>query len=268
MAVAALIFLAVVGFLIYRQYTWKALPWPQGALRPPTYQGHRGYWKDGARENTLASFQAAQKRGLQMIELDVRLSKGGIPVVFHDSDLKRIGNAEKVVLDLSYEELQNLVQAPRLEDVLKDPQIPQWINIETKTGAVLDGSLEKAVAEVVRKSQAEKRILFSSFNPISLWRLSHLLPEVPRALLVTQEKADGNRFYLRHMLLAPYVNIHALHLDYKYVTEEDLKSFKTRGIPVALWTVNEAEKAEAFLKAGAFSIISDTLGEVPASTKN
>lgn len=265
MAASGFLAAALVLFLIIRHHTWKAQPWPEDSLRPPFYQGHRGYWKNGARENTLASFQAAHKRGLKMIELDVRLSRGGVPIVFHDADLKRIGNSDKLVLDLSSDEMLNMVQAPTLEAVLKDPDSPQWINIELKSGAVFDGSLEKAVTEVVKKSQAEKRIIFSSFNPLSIWRLSRLLPKVPRALLATREKAEGNRFYLRNLWLAPYINTNALHLDYRYVTEEDLKSWKKRGIPVALWTVNEAEKAEAYLKAGAFSIISDTLGEVPTS---
>lgn len=259
--------LLAISALVIHHHTWQAQSWPEHSLTPPLYQGHRGYWKEGARENTLASFQAAQKRGLKMIELDVRLSKGGVPVVFHDSDLKRIANSEKLVLDLTSEELLNLVQAPTLESVLRDPELPSFINIELKTGAVFDGSLEKAVSEVVKKTQSQKRILFSSFNPIAIWRLSHLLPEVPRALLATKEIADGNRFYLRHLWLAPYINTNALHLDYNYVTEDDLRSWKKRGIPVALWTVNDAEKAEAFLKAGAFSIISDTLHEGPLQTK-
>lgn len=263
-----LVLALLFSYLLYRHFTWQALPWPAEAVKPPSYQGHRGYWQGGERENTLASFRAAQQRGLQMIELDVRLSKEGLPVVFHDADLKRIGNSDKRVLDLGAEEMGSLVQAPLLEAVLMDPAVPRWINIETKTGAFFDGRLEKAIAEVVRKTQAEKRILFSSFNPLSLWRLSHHLPEVPRALLVTQEKAEGNRIYLRQMWLAPYVHLHALHLDYRFVTEEDLRNYKQRGIPVALWTVNEAEKADVFLKAGAFSIISDTLGEVPASSQS
>lgn len=258
----ALVAVMVSGLVIHH-FTWKAEPWPENAVQPPLYQGHRGYWKEGARENTLAAFHAAHKRGLKMIELDVRLAKGGVPVVFHDSDLKRIGSSEKTVLELSPEELFSLVQAPTLESVLADPSIPPWVNVELKTGEIFDGRLEKAVSEVIKKTQTQKRILFSSFNPIAIWRLSHLLPEVPRALLASKELAPGNRFYLRHLWLAPYINLNALHLDHNFVTEEELQAWKKRGVPVALWTVNESARAEAFIKAGALSIISDTLVEDP-----
>lgn len=264
----AFVILIIIGFLVYRHFTWKAEAWPQGAFKPPTYQGHRGYWKGGEQENTLGSFRAARKRGLQMIELDVQLSKGGVPVVFHDADLKRLGKSDQKVLDLEVEELEKLVGAPSLESVLKDPDVPRWLNIELKSSAIFDNGLEAAVAEVVRKTNSEKRILFSSFNPLAIRRLSHYLPDVPRALLASKEDAVGNRFYLRHLWLAPYVKAHALHLDFNYISEDELRAYSRRGIPVALWTVNDAEKAEGFLKAGAFSIISDTLGEVPALKQN
>lgn len=261
MVLSGLLLAILVMFLVLRHHTWQAQPWPENALKPPLYQGHRGYWKDGAQENTLASFQAAQKRGLTMIELDVRLSREGVPIVFHDDDLMRLGNSDKRVLDLSSDEMQTLVQAPNLETVLRDSSLPPLLNIELKTGAIFDGALEKAVTDVVKRTRSEERVLFSSFNPISIWRLSRLLPRVPRALLASKELAEGNRYYLRHLWLAPYVNANALHLDHRYVTEKDLQVWKRRGVPVALWTVNDEALAESYLKAGALSIISDTLCE-------
>ncbi|WP_373997582.1 glycerophosphodiester phosphodiesterase [Bdellovibrio bacteriovorus] len=252
-------------FLFIKHFTWKALPWPEGAVKPPPYQGHRGYWKGGAQENTLASFEAAKRRGLMMIELDIRLSGDGVPVVFHDTDLKRLKEIEKIVLHMTATELRAEAGAPSLEEVFRSELIPSFINIELKTSAMWDGTLERAVADLIKKYKMEKRVLFSSFNPLSLWRLSRLLPQVPRALLATQEEEPENKIYLKHLWLAPYVRIHALHLDYHYVSVEDLKRWQKRKVPVALWTVNDKEKAEAYLKAGALSIISDTLGEKPSA---
>lgn len=253
----------LVLFLIYRHFTWKALPWPPGALQPPQYQGHRGYWKAGSQENTMASFEAAAKRGLQMVEMDVRLSRDKIPVVFHDNDLKRLGNVERIVHECTADELRSLAQVPTLEEVLSSQIVPRFLNIELKTDSIFNGELERKVAEVVKKNDFTRRVLFSSFNPLSLWRLGGHLPQVPRALLATQEKEPGNRFYLRQLWLAPYVRIHALHLDSRFVTVDALKKWTKRGVPVALWTVNESAQAEDFLKAGALSIITDTLGESP-----
>ena len=60
---------------------------------------HRGYhdlnktrW-----ENTLSAFAAAVERGFA-IECDVHLSADGVPVVFHDDDLKRLTGTEGLCL--------------------------------------------------------------------------------------------------------------------------------------------------------------------------
>ncbi len=251
--------LLLATILIYRHLTWAALPWPQNSVLPPKYQGHRGYWVDGTRENTLDAFRAAHQKGLQMVEMDVRLSRDSIPVVFHDEDLNRIGNSSEKVSALSASQLREKVGAPSLEEVLQDKHVPHLLNIELKTTALWDGSLEKQVADVINRHHAEGRVIFSSFNPISLWRMSRILPEVPRALLASKVKEPVNRFYLRHLLLAPYVKIHVLHLDHLYVSYEEIKAWKLRRVPVSLWTVNDRDRAEEFLQAGALSIISDRL---------
>lgn len=260
-----LIVAVVIVVAVYRHYTWQAQAWPAGALTPAKYQGHRGYWKEGAQENTLESFKAAKARGLQMIEMDVHLSKDQVVVVFHDNNLRRLGNSKQVqesnktIEEMTAQELAEAAHVCTLEDVLKSTDIPELLNIELKSDRVWDERLEKEIAKLVRKYQAEKRILFSSFNPLSLYKLSKVLPEVPRALLASKEIDPGNKFYLKHLCFAPYVGVHILHLDYKYVSAAELARWKKRKVPVAFWTVNEAEKAHELLSQGAVSIITDTL---------
>lgn len=246
--------------ILYRHKTWSALPWPVEAMQPPKYQGHRGYWIEGEQENTLAAFRAAGRRGLQMVEMDVRLSVDQVPIVFHDEDLKRIGNSpQDKVSTLTAQQMLQKVKAPSLGDVLQDSEVPSFLNIELKTVEFWSGALEKQVAAVVRRHHAEKRVLISSFNPLALWRMSRHLPEVPRALLASKTKEPVNRFYLRHLFLAPYVRIHALHLDHIYVSHKEMADWSRRKVPVSLWTVNDPERAGELLRAGALSIISDRL---------
>lgn len=248
-----------ISYVLFKELTWKALPWPKEALTPPPFQGHRGFWKEGKRENTIDSFRAARERGLKMFELDVRLSKDQIPVVFHDDDLSRIVERKEVVAELKAEELKMFTGAPTLEEVLSDPQLGIFVNIELKTDKAFDGTLEQKTAEVIHRTKSEKRILFSSFNPLALYRMSKLLPNVPRALLATGEDHERNKIYLRRLWLAPFAKIHLLHLDQQYVTKEEVREWTKRGVPVAMWTVNDPKKAEEYLGAGAVSIISDTL---------
>ncbi|MEM8617146.1 MAG: glycerophosphodiester phosphodiesterase family protein [Pseudomonadota bacterium] len=60
---------------------------------------HRGLWDDvGRPENSLAAFEAAAMRHVG-IELDVRPSADGVPIVFHDRDLKRLTGRSGAVAD-------------------------------------------------------------------------------------------------------------------------------------------------------------------------
>jgi glycerophosphoryl diester phosphodiesterase len=255
----ALLVLLGLAFLAYKHFCWKADAWPVNGIKPPKYQGHRGYWKGGAQENSLASFKAAKERGLTMIELDVHLSKDGHVVVFHDGDLKRIIGDDRQVDEVTAAELERIANIPTLREVLLSPDVPQFINIELKTNKASDRSLEEKVARVVQETESASRILFSSFNPLAVKELHRLLPQVPRALLATKEKDPANRWYLKLLVLAPYVHANVLHLDHRYVTVKELRKFVKRGVPVSFWTVNEQARADELLANGAQSIISDTL---------
>ncbi|GGU43074.1 glycerophosphodiester phosphodiesterase [Streptomyces lavendofoliae] len=70
--------------------------------RPVTAVGHRGD-PYRVRENTLASLRSAFARGADAVEIDVRLTRDGVPVLLHDDSLKRLWGAdlplERVTLD-------------------------------------------------------------------------------------------------------------------------------------------------------------------------
>ncbi|WP_413293622.1 glycerophosphodiester phosphodiesterase [Bdellovibrio sp. HCB185ZH] len=259
MILLLILLILVIAVLLYKHFFWKADPWPEGGLKPPSYQGHRGYWKGGAQENSLASFKAAKERGLQMVEMDVRLSKDGHVVVFHDDDLKRIIGDARRVEDVTAAELERIANIPTLREVLLSKDVPPFLNIELKTNKSTDRSLEAKVVRVIHETESASRILFSSFNPLAIRELHRLLPKVPRALLATKEKDPTNRWYLKLLVLAPYIHANILHLDHRFVSTEDLRKYVKRGIPVSFWTVNEQSRADELLANGAQSIISDTL---------
>ena len=73
----------------------------------PLIIAHRGA-SALAPENTLAAFRKAIEDGAEGIEFDVRLSKDGKAVVFHDADLKRIAGRDEKIIDLSFAELQKI----------------------------------------------------------------------------------------------------------------------------------------------------------------
>lgn len=233
--------------------------WPTGSIRLPRIQAHRGYWMGGEQENTMAAFKAARAKNALMFECDVRLCKDKVPVVFHDQNLLRIGNENTSVLELTSKELFEKTNAPTLSEVLRARDIPQLINIELKSTIIADDALERKVSEVVKQSRAQGRVLFSSFNPFSLWRISQYLPDVPRALLMMPDEHPDNHVVLKKMLLVPFLKIHALHLEQSMATTDEMNFWKKRKMPVAIWTVNDKAEIERHLKSGAISVITDNL---------
>ncbi|MEU3605847.1 glycerophosphodiester phosphodiesterase [Streptomyces sp. NPDC035033] len=88
-------------------------------MRTVTVVGHRGD-PYRARENTLPSIGSAFERGADAVEVDVRLTKDGVPVLLHDDTLKRLWGHDRPLASLTHEELRALTYGgvPTLRDAL------------------------------------------------------------------------------------------------------------------------------------------------------
>ncbi|RYZ72719.1 MAG: glycerophosphodiester phosphodiesterase, partial [Proteobacteria bacterium] len=198
--------------------------------------------------------------GAEMVECDVQLSRDGHAVIFHDADLVRIGNSKEKFGELTAADLLTRVQAPTLYSLLTDADCPPLVNIEIKSGEVFgEGKLEAEIVRVVREAGASDRVLISSFNPAALRRVWKLAPDIPRALLVTEENDPKNKIYLRRMWLGFLAKPHLIHVDKEMITAKRMENWSDRGIKVAAWTVNDQARATELLSQGAISIISDNL---------
>ena len=112
-------------------------------LRPfeDHYIAHRGLFDNNTDrpENSKKAFLSAIEMGFG-IELDVRLTKDGLPVVFHDDDLYRVCGIHKTVSESNYSELlkYRLFSSdeiiPLFEDVLRlvDGKVPLVIEIKAE----------------------------------------------------------------------------------------------------------------------------------------
>ena len=76
----------------------------EGGVEVIAHRGGWGLWP----ENTLFAFQNAVDLGVDMLELDIRGTKDGHIVVFHDSRLRRTTNGTGRVNEFTLEELKKL----------------------------------------------------------------------------------------------------------------------------------------------------------------
>lgn len=143
------------------------------------YYAHRGLFdNDGdAPENSLKAFERAAKAGYGM-EMDVQVTKDGVPVVFHDFTLERMCGKEGKVCDYTWQELKNFTLAksretiPLFADVLKavGGRVPLIVEIKVEW---MDLSVCPAADKLLRSYQGLYCI--ESFNPLVLlwYRRNH-----------------------------------------------------------------------------------------------
>ena len=247
-----------IGFIVF----WQAAHWPSGAIKMPRWQAHRGFRPagSGAVENTLEAFRLARSAGAEMSECDVQLTSDREAVVFHDGDLKRLGGRAEKVINLTAAQMRAQMNAPKLAELLADPGAPPFINIELKTSqAGGRGYLEEACVRAVREARADGRVIFSSFNPFAVARLARLAPEIPRALLVTDEVDAENKTYLRKMWLGFWARPNMVNLDQRMINPGLVEAFSERGTRVYAWTVNDTARARELIAMGTAGVISDVI---------
>ncbi|MFD0413360.1 glycerophosphodiester phosphodiesterase [Streptomyces sp. NPDC127108] len=90
-------------------------------MRTVTAVAHRGD-PYRVRENTLPSLRSALERGADAVEIDVRLTRDGVPVLLHDADLLRLWEHDRPLAALSADEVRGLTGGgvPTLEEALKE----------------------------------------------------------------------------------------------------------------------------------------------------
>lgn len=224
----------------YSDKNWA--PLEELSFNLPNLQAHRGYWIQGQPQNTLASVQAAVDQKFQMIELDLRLTLDQQIVLFHDPVILDTDTSYKIS-EMSLESLKALAPVTTLLEVLEACDKNLILNLEIKNESRLQYGLEeKLIAFFKAHPQFQKQVLFSSFNPFSLSWMAQLLPQIPRSLLVSQEKELP--LLVREMTFLKLAKPHLLHVRW-----EDLDHYKD--IPYnrkVVWTVNDTQMAQKLLQ--------------------
>lgn len=171
--------------------TWNIRP---GSRRGPLIIAHRGD-ASAAPENTLAAFRQSLAIGADGVELDVRLTRDGKLVVFHDRLLDRTSNGHGWVADRTLAELQSLdvgawfgpafkgEAPPTLDEVFETLPRDYLINVEMKVDINGMRLIAHLVAEAVRRHQRWDSTLVASFNPMALHHLRQMGPRIARGYI-------------------------------------------------------------------------------------
>lgn len=208
-----IIIIALCIVVIIVLYLFFIMPrvWGTPSRYPYTvaYYAHRGLHDNqtAAPENSMMAFRKAVEEGYG-IELDVQLTKDGIPVIFHDATLERMCKVPGKVRQMTYQQLQKMhlldteEKIPTLEEFLRmvDGKVPLIVELKEEW---TDLSLCPAVQEQL---SAYKGIYcIESFNPLVLLWYRRYCGKVMRGQLSTNFRKDGGYksvlyFFLTHLL--------------------------------------------------------------------
>ncbi len=235
---------------------------------------HRGY-SGKYPENTMLAFAKAEEAGCDGIELDVQLTKDGTVVIIHDELVDRTTNGQGPVCGYTYDELAKLdagkafggrygfCPIPTLEEYLKWAAKTGLVtNVEIKSGVYYYEGLEEKTAALVRKYHMEDRVIYSSFNHLSLIRIREIEPEAVLGALEGRGEFGNAAAYCRQFGFAAY---HPGAAGLKRQTIEDCHE---KGIAVHGWTVNDMGTLERLREWGCDGIFTNYPGICQAWLKS
>ncbi|MEU6217570.1 glycerophosphodiester phosphodiesterase family protein [Streptomyces sp. NPDC047022] len=185
--------------------------------------GHRGVMGVEP-ENTLRSFVAAERAGLDVIELDLHLSKDGALVVMHDADVDRTTNGTGPIAEQTLAELRELdagrsERVPVFEEVLDAVKAPLQAEIK-------DVAAAQALAEVMHRRDLVGRVEVLSFHDEAIAEIARLVPGVRTALVASRYGTDVVERAVEAGAAAVCLNIRRLTLEVvEHARKADLRIY-------------------------------------------
>ena len=197
--------------------------------------GHRGA-AGLAKENTLSSLKKAQELGVDMIEIDVCLTRDGQIVLSHDWNLKRLYGSTKRIADLTLAEVKELTsgEMPTLIEALAVITTP--INVHVKVRG-----LEKQLLAIMKNFSSE--VLISSTFPGVLEKIRALDENVKLGLVIGQ----GELYLLPILsLVLREIKLYSIHPEKRLVTSFDVRYLQSFKKKLFVWTVNDPKLFETY----------------------
>jgi glycerophosphoryl diester phosphodiesterase len=256
---------------------------PTTKRRRPLVIAHRGA-AGLAPENTLAAFRLALHHGADGVEMDVRLTADGHPVVIHDARVNRTTNGTGVVSGLTLREVQTLdagswfarrlikarsMKRRRSTDSITSEPPPtlkaallllsragvERIYIELKADQV-DGQLLGRVVSMIREMRVERSVTLLSFDHAVVRRAKEIAPGIRTAATFP---AKGRRLSTTHTMIraAENAGVDEVALHFGLATRRSVAAFHETGFSVSVWTANSKLSMRRLVACGVDSIMTD-----------
>ena len=203
---------------------------------------HRGYHDmNGAIwENTLPAFQRAIEAGFA-IECDIHLSADGVPMVFHDDDLKRLCGREGEIEQLTAAEARAIrvggtaATIPTLQDLLDACAGKVALVIELKASHVDPHAFARATLAALEAYDGPAALM--SFDAAIVSALKQAGCDRPLGL--TAEGTDAAALEAHRKAFS--IGLDFVSYKHDHLPNDFITGIRDRGVPVITWTVRNEE---------------------------
>ena len=225
----------------------------------PLVYAHRGD-RSRATDNTIEAYTLAVEAGTDGIELDVRRTSDGVLIVSHDESYPGTGTLSSLEFD-AVRELAPKV--PTLREAMNSIPGSVFVNVEIKNFPHEDGFDEgrTIVDETIRELRSyddPKRILMSSFDPVSMQRVGDVAPDLLRGQLVLASAPLNDGVATAKEFRMDAINPNIIHVATD--TASIMEAFAEANLRVVVWGVNSPEDVALMAAAGVDAIITDDPG--------
>ena len=232
----------------------------------PRVAAHRGgalLWP----ENSLAAFRGALSLDVDLVELDVHLSRDGEVMVVHDPTLERTTTGQGLVVAHTLAELQALrikgpgdQRLPRLADVLdlvKPTRAGVLLEIKTDASRAPYPGIEERVVAQVKAAGLERRTTVMAFEWGTLERIHRLAPDLRLTGLLSRRMAEGLGGVGPAAARVAALPAHDLGIEKTLLSPEAVQAARTAGLTIGVWTVNDEAELGRALASGVDYVTSD-----------
>jgi len=205
--------------------------------------GHRGA-RGLAPENTITSLLKALEYKVDMIEIDVRVSKDGVAILHHNGTLQDESSNKLQIDKYNYEKLKDHKKdLATLDEALKAINGKVLLYIEVKGDVSI-----KSIVQTLKNYKHE--FLLTSKSQKTLLELHHALPNVPK---IVTEPWSG----LRAVHRAKQLGTKTLSMNQLFLWSGFIATMERSGYELYAYTLNDPQKAKRWAKYGLSGLVTD-----------
>ncbi len=216
------------------KYLHKTIPPGERRFLRIAHRGASAY----AQESSAASVEKAAELGADMVEVDVRVTQDGIPVIAHDADLKRVFGLNAQVAELTLDEIRTQTPATAaplmtfadMVELCARLGLGLYLDIKEITPAAFG-----MVADALRKHGLFRYAVFGAFRPDVVAEIKHNIPEAVTSILFSSPHVEP--VSLARSVRADYVHpcFERFDAPQDLIAGEWMELVRAEGLGVICW---------------------------------